>query len=251
MKKIDWQTRLFRITLFPTEALPPDMDFGETWEKVSELEPESRKIPREQKTIFIADIDDNKRIVNENTPTRIDWYFRTKEEINFEDFTFTSLGSWEENKEYILEVGSKVIKAVNFDIKRIAFGVVFFSPNNTLEQNQAILFEKLPVSLKPDNYTDFLFQINEPSEIKIGKDKKELRLNRLSKWGMLTLEGQKVSNTGEEQDLPIQNYCQIELDINTDKSNRETLSQNQLLSILEESVGSAEGMIDNGIKSNN
>lgn len=121
------------------------------------------------------------------------------------------------------------------DAYRIAFGAVLIDPVETRAEGYGRLQPFLPsVQIDKSNSSDLLYQINRPRTL---NSVRGLLGNRLSKWSVGTLQA-LVGNVLSPDVLHGQEYyaVRLELDLSTDKANREKIAAATGTSIFDELV---------------
>ena len=106
----------------------------------------------------------------------------------------------------------------------------------------------LPFQLDPEHSSDFAYQINRPRKSERGLQC--LKINRLSKWSVILLQGFQISvGQGVPKLLPVavpQAACCLQLDINTDEDHQTEFPRENIVAIFEELVESAQEIATKG-----
>ncbi len=244
-KNVNWGVKLFRLTLFP--KLNFDLKVDEIWEKLLDSKPDSRNFsPNSGEFRLVGDYE--KGILELiKTPVRIDFVYRTKQDILFEEdgsLEFTNLGSLENLKEGWLNVTQKFIEKCS-DIKasRLAFGAILVNQVPNREVGYKDINSYLKLDIEPGETENFMFQINKPIEAKTNQG---IKINRLTKWAVLRVSPQTSDNVTKSatKDIFLSN---LELDINTKPESSSELTKVSLTDLFRELVSIGQSISKKGI----
>jgi hypothetical protein len=219
-----WKEARLRLTGFLSPAAPihePDW-----WKSLTGESPERRV---SQPKIGVLQEDGpfmGGKLILAAQPTRIDWVLTQSDPTDLS----SSVGPIGEFKQLML----KWLESCP-PVQRIAWGPILHIPTDDRIRGYQLLSEYLhSVRLDAENSTDFFYQINRPRTVTF--DSLDIKINRLSKWSVATLQ-QALLSVGPEAATyalgPGQILCQLELDVNTDQEFQGNLPHEQLPQILD------------------
>lgn len=224
---ISWMANSLRLTVFVDPLTKVNDDL---WGTITEEVPEKViSLPKTNK-LHIEGPFKNGKLNLDFEPFRIDWIYTPIEDFikgsniigpfltSLEDFS-TLMGKW--------FASGKCPEA-----KRIAFGASLIYPINSRDEGYKILAKCIPsYSFDIVNISDFHYQINRPRKSK--SDLVDIKINRLTKWGLLRQTFQSfqipisegsIQSTGDTIGL----YTILELDINTSPDFDSVFSSDQI-----------------------
>lgn len=245
-----WQVETLRLTAFSTAL--PDLSSIKWWETVtgepSETKTLQQRTGRLQETGRIKGGFCNLSL--ECQPQRIDWLFSpiVKDDQELKSFpTFVSLPDGLKIYEEMLLPWIAQCPTLN----RVAFGAALTQPVENRRAGYQTLAKLLPaVELDPEGSSDFSYQINRPRVSKSGVQ--NLRINRLSRWGVVRLSGIMVQVTAGQPTARVfessqeVNACRVELDINTSPQFQGTFPSETLASLVKELMDLGIEIASNG-----
>ncbi len=240
-----WLVESFRLTVFVT----PDYKAANQpnwWQDLVASQPDSRVFQPKIGSLREEGQYDNKRLILSIDPTRIDWLLAPlADQVQAQNF-FGSIGAVNDNVEKFSQLMIKWLKLETAPhIQRLAFGMVLLQPVPDRKVGYQTLSRYLPAVELDQDSTDFSYQINRMRDSTIIP---HLKLNRLSKWAVMTFVGASISIVGVVPtefvlSAPPQFACRLELDVNTaqdyggkfDQSNSPTVFQ-ELITLAQEIV---------------
>ena len=227
-----WQTQSLRLTVFA--ILPPSPDSGSIWwsslvSDAPETETRQPKLARYQADGQI----DVGRLILEIVGNRIEISLSSPDDPTKWPENIPSIGAFQNAKKTFFELGDRFLKTCPA-IQRLAFGARLILPTASPEDTYTTLSKYLPFKLDAKGSADFFYRINRPRRSTSLPEKASL--NRLSTWAAL-----KIQSSGGvlgQSMFPVfeLNFCQIELDINTDANFRDELPKEALPSLLLEMI---------------
>lgn len=236
-----WQVEGLRLTAFrPPGATEPDPGL---WRDVIGSDPEFQSSkPKVGERVEAGPFGEGKLFLQVQ-PSRLDWVFVAEPDEKERDALLRSFPA-------MLEIFSAPMAewlnrhpATN----RLAFGASLRLPIANRDEGYAKISEFLPFSINPKTSTDFLYQINRPTESSIIE---KLTINRLSKWSVGLLVRQMIQIDPEGQPtahvLPGDEHCRLELDINTSGNFQGYLPSDRLTSLFDELVEFGRAIVREG-----
>jgi hypothetical protein len=186
------------------------------------------------------------------TGDRVDWLLTGRDDPKAgEDRPFPFAGSFDERVKQFQTLISKWLPAAP-SLKRLAFGGVAVCPVEDIAEGLQVLKPLLPsIELAPDSL-DFAYAINRPRRSEsIGSN---LKINRLSKWNVMTLQRVRLVATlapgvSEMQQTALggsQNVARIEIDINTAAEFQGELPGGKLPALLSELMNLGLEIVEKG-----
>ena len=226
-----WNLNLIRLTIFPTDSSQilsanPENLWTTSFDIPIERKEENVMIQRK----FLVGFDGDVECQLELLPTKIQWLFKPKEDIQLtseRSLIFNTLGKIESVIDGYKQKINKIIEANSLVISRVAIGLLL--QTDPIERNAAyqVMAQNLPfLKVDPSEVKEVLLQINKPIQSTSVGRVRNIEINRLTKWATTKLKG-SVSNDGINIDLIESHYAQLELDINTDKENQRNLTPSQ------------------------
>ena len=201
----DWDVEFLRLTAFTNEAVPSAAI--EWWKESTGIEPASTA-SKPGLNVFSAEgqYQDMTFALNIG-PGRVDWLAGP---IPTSDTIMPSMGDFVAASGKFLSVLQPWLSVPPLNVSRIAYGVTVKLP--TLDKIDAYtkIAALLPaLTIDPVGSRDLNYSINRPRQSSVVN---ELRINRLSKWSVVTLTLLTPASTL----IPQKTFCRLELDINTD-----------------------------------
>lgn len=243
----EWQVETLRMTVFPSQPLQTE---GVTWwaDLAGEPPETSLRLPRTHGLQEEGPFGEGKLVLRVD-PNRVDWVLAPRENPRAEVEGFLVVGSLPE----LLESFCLVISRW-FDFEacpsaqRMAFGAILLRPVADYQAGLVQLADYLPflASVRGD-LSDFLYQINRRRDSGVGIP--DLRINRLSKWSVMTTTLGDVTLQSHLMRLsPTRTHyaCRIELDMNTVPNFSGELSRDQQLIVFQELVHLAREIVGEG-----
>jgi len=242
-KQVIWKIDIFRLTGFHAEI---QNDYDKTiWNKIVGKDSETANYQRQGKQFLYQEEGDlvDKKLSIAQAPERLDIVFTPREEElrDTEKFRkFPSIGIFPDSVTKFTAIIDKFFEKVNPDFERIALGLVL-NFNVESEKDGYKYLSKFIPTLKLDNVTDLIYQINRP---KNSEKFNTITINRLSKWAIAKRSSRASSGirVGKNEDSFA---CRLDLDINT-KSDTKLKSQEMQTKILKELIDHAKNIALNG-----
>lgn len=239
-----WQVESLRLTMFKSN---PSEQVLSSWEsligeKPTNVDSKPREDSiREEGPCYLG------TLVYNSNPVRIDWVLGPSQEQMQEAFPL--IGSFDDSSKQFIDLISKWFDLPNLPaIKRLALGASLRLPADNKQSAYEKLATFLPsVKLDVSNSSDFLYQINRPTQ---SRTITGLQINRLSRWNVsrrigvgLVFDSKPavVTDTAKEALA-----CCLELDINTAQDYNQIFPKGVLLNILLELKGLAEKIATDG-----
>jgi hypothetical protein len=247
-----WNLRVIRLTFFPLiSEITNEVDFSNLWQNSLEnIEIYSNEFkPKDQQRTIIGYLD-NIEYRLEIDPIRINLVIKPKEDILVTEnktVILADLGNTEEVIGNYKTLFSSILEKNSIHFKRIAIGMILHSKGDTREETYKILAKNLPfVKISSTDFKEFRMSLNKDVLVpKIGESIENLLINKITNWAALKLDG-ALSRDGIEVSLTQSNYAQLELDINTDKSNENDLYE-ESISINEKLFEYCQSIIKDGL----
>ena len=233
---IEWEVALLRLTAFPSREWEPNEGW---WQQVVGSPAESRVAkPRTGSVQEMAAFDPAGQLVLGQTSTRIDWMLRA---VPASDAPVKSrLGPVTPILDRFLDLVKGWFQLPDVPaVKRLAFGLILDSPQETrlgAYERMARLLHRW-VKIDTRNSTDFTYTINRSRKSQAGAD--GLRINRLSKWSVISTQVIALGPSGVTVGTPQEYAARVELDINTAPASDLELPAKHLPAILDEFVALA------------
>ncbi len=208
-----WQARALRFTAFPAKIA--DTAPEAWWQKVIGDEPDRMEKQPRQGIIEIRGRYGAGQVGLRVEPSRIDWLYMPADDT----FLQGLLGAFGDCIEMFDSLLQRWFDSVQLPIMhRVALGSVLRAPVSAREQGYAALQPLLKSVQIREGVSDFLYQINNPTQVTLGDDR-YCGINRLTKWSVAAVETLNASfapsspmgNVATALDI----FAQIELDINT------------------------------------
>ncbi|NOT24084.1 MAG: hypothetical protein HOP22_15365 [Nitrospiraceae bacterium] len=236
MQPIIWSPQQLRLTVFPDKLF--DLPEPGWWVKLLGEPPEERKVKsKELSQVEQGGFRKGKLMLN-ITAARIDWTYTApiSDEMEIDmSMGMPTLGSFESALDDFRSIVGRWLTEMCPAIARMAFGAILLYPAENHEKGYELLGKYLPeMRVDPQGSSDLLYQINRPRVSKTGIS--ELRINRLSKWGVLKAQVHLFSaGKGVIKDLGAF-ATRLELDINTNQDFGGELPQEKLNLLFEELI---------------
>lgn len=239
LETVEWQVNSFRLTAFPSPDATVDAEKVNWWSDVVGDTPESKVLqPRVGGSHESGTLEGGK-LVLEIQPARVDWLFTASEESILSSGAIPTIGLFDKTLGTFLTIIEKWLNLEDIpSLSRLAFGSILLYPVTDKKSGYITLQRYLPkIEIDPEGSSDFFYQINRPRDSK--SKGPNLKINRLSKWGLLEYTVTMMTAPGSFVKSPSRgNFaCRLELDINSsaafiDKINRESI-QGVLLELIE------------------
>lgn len=230
----DWQVDTSRISVFPEDNVRTSP--SRIWDQFIGEEPDSVQFEQSRLNARQKKYG-NRTIALVKQQAQIDWQFPIVPDKSTSQQGLPNWGSLPDEVNAILEFAKKwLICTEIMPVNRLAFGATLLTPT----VDEATAYEKLQMlfpSIDPENVSDFSYQINRRRS---SKTTKGLKINRLSRWNIATLERtvstlDPIADIGENR--PDRLYSvRVELDINTGSNIGYTLPSESLVANFEELV---------------
>ena len=242
-----WDVQKLRFTAFPASS-EQSINGDLLWKNISKFDLEKKEdIPRTGEQIWFG-TNDEQRLSLKVHPVRIDLILEPKEVVLVSPPGLNMLGKLELCVNSFSKIIEQLVTKKNSlpDITRIAFGGLLFRTVSDLETGYKLLSKLLSFPIDSKNTFDFNLQINKPINSGIVKD---LRINRLTKWGVLNAKAVMVSNVNPDNIVrfPERWLNQLELDINTDKEHTTAFDFKILTNLFNELVKEGLNIAKNGL----
>ena len=244
---ISWEVEHFRATTFIIGGLDATA-LPNLWHNfVGDVPEEVVTRPMEGVTRQTGELDGRQLHVSVQ-PGRVDWILRplptTLDQLVQRPPT---LGPWSSQMESFDRVVGDWLR-IGPAVSRLAFGTTLTLGVPDAKSGYEELSRLLPgVQLDPTNSSDFLYHINRPRESRSGLS---IRINRLSKWSVITLGSISVSVGPSAAPTlaggPTQHACRLELDINTATEASYQIPDNRLGELFQELVSLGCEIADRG-----
>jgi hypothetical protein len=231
-----WQVSRLRVTAFPS----PSAKIAEPkwWGELLGSEPDSRNL-RPSMGEIIEQGPFDKGVLSLNvSPLRIDWKLEMVMDLQLEEASMPSLGSYPEVGDKFCKLMVEWLSLASVPaIQRLAFGAILQQPVNGREAGYRLLSRYLPAVDLTSESRDFLYQINRPRKSKV-PSMTTYEINRLTKWGCASLQRGLIQHQGgvaKSSTLGEPTYaCILELDISTPTEFKGELPQRVIAQVLRE-----------------
>ena len=245
-----WDVRTLRLTAFQVDA-PSTLDLPQAWQQLLGQAPAKEVIERaseqwEGQGPLELDEDRAGLITLMAARNRLDWRLVATPPDTPEG-ELQPLGAFTASVRVFYDLMNTWLSSVEFDVVRLAFGVILEQQTDSREESYGILQTYLPFSL-PEDSQDFLYRINRPVAsgiTDIGM------INRLRTWSavrretlLLTLAGSGAT-TAQTTGHP-ESAARLELDLSTAAERPEPLPKACLPELLNELVELAGGIAERG-----
>lgn len=211
-----WKTESLRMTAFLSPGSP--LVNQNWWEEICGSPPEVRSSqPRtgiQQDEGLFGDENTQGRLILAVQPSRVDWLLTV--EVAPTNVELPSVGSFSESVSSFTQLMNRWLD-VSPNLQRIAFGASILLPFENVEQAYQYLPVYFPLNkLDLKNAQDFHYRINRPRDADY--DIPDLKINRLSTWGVVTFTTVQFTNVGSftQSSTQLNNVAiRLDLDINT------------------------------------
>ena len=240
-KQGEWKAQVLRLTAFTNKTIQiPEPSWW--FNLVGEAPDQKFSKPKVGALLEEGKYQAGKLVLN-MAPSRIDWFYTVADEqIALE--SITSLGMFGECVDQFAPVMNRWLSEMCPSIQRLAFGAVVFQPVENHQVGYTQLATYLPcVKLDPDS-SDFMYQINRPRDTRTGIQ--GLKINRLSKWGVMKLLLHIMTPTQAMLTDPGLLGCRLEMDVNTAPDYPDDLPGARLSEIFHELVSFSKEITDKG-----
>jgi hypothetical protein len=244
----EWQTEQLRLTVFTMPG--PSVRDPLWWNSLTGNQPDESTVKRKSGSGLIQGTWNSGKLILRLEPERIDWVYAPEDPV---ELILPSVGTLAESLAVFSEAMTQWFSRSDFPtVGRMAFGGVFFHPEENRQAGYARLPDYVPVQVDPRS-SDFLYQINLPT-IQSSAGIENLGLNRLSKWSV----GARFSfgimltpGTSSFQHHDNLSAFRLEFDVNTLPTFAGPIPSDRLADLLQELIGharkmAAEGVIPNG-----
>jgi hypothetical protein len=244
----EWQTAHLRLTAFHEPTI--NVQEIEWWQKIVGVPPESRTFRPKSGELREEGPFETGMLTLNIQPLRIDWHLTKAHQTELPEEDLPTIGEFPKISEIFLTLMRSWLKNGAPKLGRVAFGAVLMLPVQSRQVGYERLAAYLPgIKLDPNESSDFLYQINKPRNSKL--EIPDLRVNRLCKWsvavfGRASMHLNLVTGRSEQFSSPDVYACRLEMDINTAADFKDTLPQDQLVSIFEELVALGKEIIERG-----
>jgi hypothetical protein len=248
----DWTAEQFRCTVFilPGTTLPA----AHWWTKLADADPEEvTSTPRLGASQAVGRFGPGTLVVT-TQPGRIDWFLvpGRVEATPIQghvppELAAPSLGGAVETFNAFSEVSRKWLAFEDIpDVNRLALGGVFSHPEENRRAAYLRLPDYVPVKVDPES-TDFLYQINLPTQSRLGIT--GFVINRISKWSvsMFKLIAMNLQGTMSSQGFGATIALRSEIDISTPQEFQGALPKGRLIDMLNELDEYGRNLITNGV----
>ncbi|HZD55590.1 MAG TPA: hypothetical protein VE136_02610 [Anaerolineales bacterium] len=243
----DWYPETLRLTVFP--IIGTQIDPQETFKQIAGIPVDELKSDREIGQTTILGRNDNLVLQLVVQPDRIHWAMTSMKDRPSTDPRESSLGNFPEAITKFQPLVQEWLKSeLCPELIRIAFGVILLSPVENEIDGFSRLSEYIQsLDIDPHNVSDLMYQINRWRVSKTGNP--GIKLNRLNKWSVsvhqvvgFQLGGVRLNPLLGERNFAIK----LELDINTDQSNENSISKDRYRPILNELIELAVEIVEEG-----
>lgn len=229
---VAWKPAQFRFTVFPKvdSKLPSD----DWWDLTFGASPESKtEQSRLKETLYESSFRNGVVILRIN-PTRIDWIYTVRSQVDIEKLEIASLGDYGEHHREFIDLVRKWLRQIDHSqIMRMALGAILLQPVSSMENGFEVLSAYLKHFALPEGEkSDFLYQINRP---RVSSQDPDIKMNRLSKWAVVGIEGE-ISQGNSLIKTPIGVAASLEIDINTTAERTYPLPGSSLPALFDELV---------------
>lgn len=246
----DWQAEQARLTVFPMpDAATRSADW---WQMVTDNQPDEITTNPKKGSGLIQGAFDPGKLILRLEPDRIDWVLAPPERDTGElvaAHEFPTLGAAMEMISAFSAIAEKWLRLDDLPaIARIAFGAVLMHPEGDRRTAYLRLPDYVPVRVDPES-SDFLYQINLPP-VPSATGIEGLRLNRLSKWNVVTLKLLAITLAGtapQAKPVPEVFAFRVELDINSAPAFTGPIPQGRLVDVYRELVTTGHSIAANGV----
>jgi len=198
-----WQVESSRLTLFLDSS-----DQKQLWEKITGTAPEKRtERPKEDLLIEEGEWEDINLSVSVSS-NRIDIVLSSI-------FTPPELPNAGNIKDIIPKIKGIIDTLLIDEIKRIAFGLVVIQPEQDHPKAYKSLSKLLPNVDIEEETTDFLYQVNLPTQ---SKTDSPFEINSLRRYSVILFQFKSISAQTNDVDSINSYATKLELDINTSQS---------------------------------
>jgi len=231
----DWQAQTLRLTIFPASG--SIVSPHEKWWEQLVGEPPVDVLSQPRLGSYQAGGPfENGKLVLVVEPLKMDWVYTT---LDNESDDAVSVGRLDTGLDVLRDIANRWFKNASVpSVARIAFGAVLISPIDSRETGYALLSSYLRFEVDANDTSDFLYQINRRRDALtniVG-----LRINRLTKWSLMTLFRTRMALNPESSRLISEEkrgaFARIELDINTSPDFQGELNLLQQITVFDELI---------------
>lgn len=240
---VEWQVEQMRLTAFPTSG--DIVDLPSWWKAVVGADPEEIAQSPKKHTGSIEGRYGDGKLMLKVEPGRLDWLLGPTDagvQDALRDGDIPSVGAAEDVAGSFSTVVEKFLALDDLPVVgRIAFGATLLHEESSRDTAYERIADYVPVQL-PQGCTDFLFQVNRPTQSSSGVD--GLMVNRLTKWNVASL---KVQNIAGMIAISSQFYFRVELDMNTSPSFKAEIPKHKLKDVYQELLRSGMAIAAGGL----
>lgn len=213
-----WQCLQVRVTTFHSK-MREDLEQAAV-APVFSVDPESIEVkPNERRRSELATLGPG-QLIYTSVLNRVDWIWQSRSDV---EPTQVALGIPTDVVTKFVSTLEQFVVSQN-DLVRIAVGGLFGIPAADRMDGYRKLDELIDeLTLDPENTSEFLYQINHPSE-EVFANGEKIKFNNIEKWtcrqithGLVSIASQSLSIFPDS--MMLTTYATCELDINTDASN--------------------------------
>ena len=226
---MNWQAELLRVTVFPVSSV--QFDVAEWWTLVTGEAPEAIESKPKFGIYQAAGCFGKGRLILNIEPNRIDWLYTKDQQNNIENSFW--IGDYLIEKQAFFKALEKWTPSCPPSY-RIALGTILLETTDNLINGYHHLSKLLPaIKIDAENSFDFSYSINRP---RFSKVLKNLKINRLSKWSVVTISLQIINPSVRQNFDKISETfaCRLELDVNTTADQKDPLPQESLHKLFSE-----------------
>jgi hypothetical protein len=247
----NWKSETIRLTAFLHAPVTPKEKW---WETIAGGEPESKHYRPQDRFLAVTGpvFDGECNLSLTGNAERIDWILSGRDDPNEgENRPFPFVGPFSDRIEQFRVLMTKWLSSAPA-VKRLAFGAVVVTPVEAIAEGFRVLQPLLSnIKLTPESF-DFAYSINRPRASKaIGP---ALRINRLSKWNVMTLQRVRliaalapgISDVQQTNFGASINVARIEIDINTAADRQDKLPAKKLAKLVSELIDLGIEIIEKG-----
>lgn len=238
-----WKLEVLRLTVFLADQLS-DNECGK-WKRLTGQDPES-VTTRPQTGEYVEDgVFQSCRLsysANMLGPFRIDWIMYPQ--VN-EASAYQSIGGYIEETKRFFDIFEQWIKNDCPPAIRLAYGVNMFHEVPNKKLGYETLANCLPhINFDIDNWSDFLFQVN---NLSTSKTVDNLKLNRISRW--MTSRSQRITMSPSGLQSLNDNYaCRAEFDLSTSEENKSVFTSANMIALFTELKNIADQYAAHGLQ---
>lgn len=234
-----WQTEQVRLTVFSAE--PSKTSPRELWERIGGEVPEQVTEKPSQGFTRIEGTYDADKLCLTVRPGRMDWHQAAQTKADAPPEGFPTIGPITSVLPGFVEAMQSWLQETHgLRPTRVAVGAVLLQEVAGHEEGYERIRTYLPFDFRSPGVSDFTYRINRPRATAL--DIPELRINRLSTWSVVVLQGITLtlnvpSGIGSQHVVQGPQACRLEIDVNTAPEYVGTLPEDRLPGILQELSG--------------